>query len=150
MRPEDILQFLHNRYEGISVVQTYGETTAFYNPQNRLPRGAYFATIKEKDGPNDKASNLNRVDVFRFSTGASREQYFERFGYPPSRPSKGGVVDGGWDFTSIDQLTPHPIYGWMNWMCINNPTHSTFDQLHEIIESAYNKAKKSVDRRLII
>jgi hypothetical protein len=37
-----------------------------------LPKGIYFATIKEKDGPNDKASELNRANVYRLSTGVSK------------------------------------------------------------------------------
>jgi hypothetical protein len=37
-----------------------------------LPKGIYFATIKEKDGPNDKASELNRANVYRLSTCVSK------------------------------------------------------------------------------
>ena len=34
-----------------------------------LKRGIYFCTIKEKDGDNDKASNLHRYAVFRVNFG---------------------------------------------------------------------------------
>jgi hypothetical protein len=52
----------------------------FYNPDNSLPKGIYFATIKESDGPNDKASNLDREGVFRLSIGIGKKNYQSLFG----------------------------------------------------------------------
>ncbi len=48
-----------NSYEGLVLLDAYAERSFFYNPYKLLPKGIYFATIKENDGPNDKASELN-------------------------------------------------------------------------------------------
>lgn len=147
MHVDDILAALRRGYDGIEIVQTYGETTAFYNPGHRLPRGVYFATIKENDGPNDKASQLCREGVFRLSLGIGKDLFLERFGKPPARPPKGGVIAGDWPFTELDVLTPHPIYGWMSWVAINTPSPDRFEALAPLIDGAYTKARTAFDKR---
>ena len=103
--PDQILDQLLTRFPGTTAVDAWGETSLFYNPGQRLPRGVYFATIKQKDGENDKASRLDRQGVFRLNLGTSKPLFVERFGAPPKRPAKGECVAGPWDFTELDQLT---------------------------------------------
>ena len=145
---EEILETLLDRYPGTLALDSWGETSIFYNPGRKLPRGVYFATLKKKDGENDRASMLDRPDIFRFNVGTSKALFVERFGPPPSRPRAGGVVEGGWDFTLIDRLTPHPVYGWMSWVAINNPSGSSFGGMRDLIDAAYEKAIASFDRKL--
>ncbi len=147
MNPDDLVKILQSKYAGISVVNAWGETSLFYNPGNTLPRGVYFATIKEKDGDNDKASHLNREGIYRLNMGTSKLLFFERFGKPPARPSKGGVIKGDWDFTEVDQLTPHPVYGWMSWVSINNPSKKSFDGLSSFLDGAYEKSITAFKKR---
>ena len=45
-------------FDGIVPMNSWGERSYFYNPGSRAARGIYFLTIKEKDGANDRASNL--------------------------------------------------------------------------------------------
>lgn len=78
-----------------------------------MPRGVYFATIKESNGQNDKASNLDRDGVFRLSFSLSNKRYKMLFGTKPKRVVKGYIVDTEDDFTKLNILTPHPIYAWM-------------------------------------
>lgn len=120
----------------------------FYNPGGKLPRGVYFATLKEKDGENDQASNLDRGGVFRLNIGTSKPLFQERFGTPPARPKKGGTVEGPWDFTALNTLMPHPVYGWMSWVAVLNPTPETFDDIQPLIEAAYIKAKNTFSKRV--
>ena len=40
--------------------ESYGEAGIYYLPNNLLKRGVYILAIKEKDGKNNKSSNLNR------------------------------------------------------------------------------------------
>jgi len=143
----DILEFLLADYNGTKVVSAWGESSVFYNPMQRLPRGVYFATIKENDGENDKASNLDRDGVFRFNIGTSKEIYQESFGSLPARPSKGCVIEGAWDFSVLDELMPHPVYGWMGWISVNNPSKKTFSSLRPAIGAAYEKAVKNFEKR---
>ena len=48
-----ITEYIESTFADIHIVTTWGETSFFYNPHRKLPRGIYFATIKEKNGPND-------------------------------------------------------------------------------------------------
>ncbi len=146
--PDSIIEHLLDRFEGTRVVEAWGERSIFYNPGLMLPRGVYFATVKEKDGENDKASHLDRAGVFRLNVGTTKPLFLERFGPPPSRPGKGGVVDGPWDFTATDTLMPHPVYGWMSWVAVLNPSNETLTIMNEIIEAAFIKAKVSFDKKV--
>tara|TARA_R110002020_G_scaffold184100_5_gene380898 strand:- start:983 stop:1444 length:462 start_codon:yes stop_codon:yes gene_type:complete len=146
--PDSIIEHLLDRFEGTRVVEAWGERSIFYNPGLMLPRGVYFATVKEKDGENDKASHLDRAGVFRLNVGTTKPLFLERFGPPPSRPGKGGVVDGPWDFTATDTLMPHPVYGWMSWVAVLNPSNETSTIMNEIIEAAFIKAKVSFDKKV--
>jgi len=85
----EIIDFLLAEYSDTKTVSAWGESSIFYNPNNRLPRGVYFATLKNKDGENDRASSLNREGVFRFNIGTSKELYQELFGPLPARPPDG-------------------------------------------------------------
>ena len=146
--PNSIIEGLLSQFEGTRAVEAWGETSIFYNPGALLPRGVYFATVKEKDGENDKASQLDRAGVFRFNVGATKPLFLERFGPPPSRPGKGGVVDGPWDFTALDKLTPHPVYGWMSWVSVLKPSKATLAEMDELIDAAFSKAKNAFDRKI--
>jgi len=116
-----ITEYIESTFDDIHIVTAWGETSFFYNPHRKLPRGIYFATIKEKNGPNDRASNLDRSDVFRLNIGISKWTYRTLLGQQPSRPQAGGVIDTGHDFAALDQLFPHPVYGWMSWVAVLNP-----------------------------
>lgn len=54
------------------------------------------------------------------------------------RPVKGGVIQAPYDFQALDQLTPHPIYGWMSWVSILNPSHATWKDLESLLKASYN------------
>jgi hypothetical protein len=47
---------------------SWGERAFFVNPGGVLASGAYFATCKLKDGPNDAASRLDARGAWRFNT----------------------------------------------------------------------------------
>ena len=150
MQPEEIASHLTSHFDGLVEEASWGETSLFYNPEGELPRGVYFCTVKDHDGANDKASNLDREGVFRVSTGLPRELYEERFGLPPRRPGKGGVVETGDDFTAINTLMPHPVYAWMGWVQVLSPTRGHFSELQPLFRAAYrhtvDKYEKSVTR----
>ena len=64
MTPESVLNKICDEFSGVVPKPSWGETSLFYNPRKLLPNGVYFCTIKEKDGENDKASDLNRENMF--------------------------------------------------------------------------------------
>jgi hypothetical protein len=126
-----------DNYQGMIVTDAYRERSFFYNPDGSLPKGIYFATIKESDGQNDKASNLDREGVYRFSIGVGKKQYHQLFGDIPKRPAKGEIVNLDFDFTITGVLMPHPIYAWLGWVCINNPDNQNLDLLKHLLDISY-------------
>lgn len=139
----ELAYYVEERYSGIWAVDTWGEKSFFYNPDNLYPKGVYFCTIKEKDGQNDRASSLNREGVYRFNFGISKSSFVDLFFDIPSRPAKGGVIDGIYNFTTANNLSPHPIYGWMCWVSILNPSLSKIEPLlDESYSLAIEKYKK--------
>jgi hypothetical protein len=148
MTAEAVMHQITHSYRGLAPKATWGETSLFYNPDNALKTGVYFATIKDHDGENDKASCLNREGVFRLSFGLPPASYEERFGPRPERPDKGAVVATGHDFTELDELTPHPVYAWMGWVQVLSPTERTVRDLRPLLDDAYNKARTTFERRI--
>ena len=148
MEAEEIMSILLTRFAGTVAIDAWGETSLFYNPDLLLPRGIYFATIKKKNGENDRASALDREGVFRFNLGLPKTVFLETFGQPPKRPGKGQVIEGPWDFTALDILTPHPVYGWMSWVAVVNPTDRIFNNMHGMITASFDKARKAFQKKV--
>lgn len=144
---EQILTYCLDNLDGTVLVESWGEKGIFYNPNKTLKRGVYVLTVKEKDGDNDKASNLDREGVYRVNLGVRKNTFCGMFGEIPARPSKGGVVDMPYDFGSIDQIIPHPVYAWISWICVLNPSESTFEKLNPLISEAYEYAKEKYAKR---
>ena len=148
MTPNEIGAWITDSFGDVYPKASWGETSFFVNPGQKLPSGAYFATLKESDGDNDRASNLNRDNVFRLNFGPGKKSFEQTFGPCPARPAKGCAIEGNWDFTAFDYLMPHPVYGWMGWMCILNPTEKTFRKIEPLLHAAYDKALLTVEKRL--
>ncbi|MBX7157002.1 MAG: hypothetical protein K1X66_01255 [Verrucomicrobiae bacterium] len=147
MDETSILQFLKDTFQDIHIVTSNGNHFFFYSPDGTLPERAMpFATLVTNDDY-DKVSLLNRPGVFRLNIGISKTTYHSLLGQPPVPPGSDDVTTTEHDFTAFDQLLPHPIYGHLFWVCILNPSPTTFDQtikplLIEAYETALNKQKK--------
>jgi hypothetical protein len=145
--PEEIIQCICNRLSGVVPKASWGETSLFYNPGSVLPNGIYFCTIKQHNGENDKASNLDREDVFRVAIGLTPKTYVRLFGRKPTRPDKGGIVAMEHDFTELNELMPHPIYAWMSWVQILSPSQDKFEEVFPLIEEAHQEAVKKFEKK---
>jgi hypothetical protein len=141
--------FLLKKYEALVPQNSWGEISFFYNPGLKLARGTYFATIKEKDGQNDKASNLNRDRVFRLNFGTDKDTFEKLFGQKPSRPSKSDIIKGDYNFTKLDELMPHPVYGWMGWVCVLNPSQKSLEFILPLLDNCYQITKKRFKKRIL-
>ena len=148
MLPDDLIAGLMSDFEGLRRQSSWGETALFYNPGNTFKRGVYFATLKEHDGAGDSASHLDRESVFRLAFGLLDADYQRLFGSRPTRPRAGGIVATGHDFTSLDVLTPHPVYAWMGWVQVLCPTQRTMLTLKPLLSQAHTKAKAAFDKRI--
>jgi hypothetical protein len=148
MPPESIAQYIQTSFEDVFVTEAWGETSFFYNPNRALPRGVYFATLKERDGANDRRSLLDRPGVFRLSVGVSPATYLALFGPRPPRPAAGGVVETGHDFAQVNVLAPHPVYAWMSWVSVLSPTEEAFERVKPLLCEAHAAAQRKFSARL--
>ena len=77
MTPDKILNYCLENLEGTVLVESWGEKGIFYNPGHVLKRGVYILTVKEKDGDNDKSSDLNRDGIYRVNLGIQKQTFTE-------------------------------------------------------------------------
>jgi hypothetical protein len=140
--PEEILADLLGLDTGLGREVYYGERAIFYNPGHVAPLGRILGSIKDRDGPNDKAAQLSRVDVYRFAFCLPSERFAELFGTTPRRPPKGGVGDlAGYDATRIGRLTPHPVYAWMRWVQVLSPTREKYELVKPLLMESLDAVK---------
>ena len=157
MNPAAITEFITSKFTGVKVVEAssangapeaaWGDIFFIYDPDDNLPpqRQFPFATIVVKDYPGfDEASNLNRPGIFRLNLGLNKDTFRAAL---RSTPENQGTVDESeviHDFAAIDRLMPHPVYGTQSWICILNPSPTTFhEQVETLIEAAYLKSAGS-------
>jgi hypothetical protein len=148
MTASEIIEILQKRFDGVVIKAAYAETTLFYNPKKVLPNGVYFLTIKENDGPNDKASRLHREGVFRVSFKPKPSTYKKMFGEKPKRAKAGRISPVQSDQSRVDQWMPHAIYAWMGWTMILSPSKKSFDHLWPYIQESYDQAKEKFEQRV--
>lgn len=145
---DEIFEYCLSEYEGLVIDKNWGERGVFFNPKNTLPKGVYVLTVKEKDGPNDKASRVDRGGVFRLNLGINKSTFTDLFGAIPKRPAASQIVSTGHDFTALDQITPHPVYGWMSWVAVLNPSRETFAQLKPLIAEGVDLARTKYAKKI--
>jgi hypothetical protein len=51
------------------------------------------------------------------------------------------------DFTALNVLMPHPVYGSNHFVCIVNPSDASFDEIRPLLDEAYRIAASRVERR---
>ncbi len=147
--PEEILADLARMDPELRHERYYGERSLFYNPGGRAPLGTIFCSIKDRDGPNDQASQLSRPGVFRFAFEMSQETYERHFGPPPRRPHKGGRLDlRDHDLVALGVLAPHPVYAWMRWVQILSPAGGDIDRLRPLLDESLTIVREKWRRRL--
>jgi Family of unknown function (DUF6194) len=146
--PEELLSELLGLDPGLRRQAYYGERSIFYNPGGVAPLGTIFASVKDRDGPNDKAAKLSREGVYRLAFCLTPDRFAERFGQPPHRPPKGGLVDlAGDDLTRLGELMPHPVYAWMRWVQILSPSRPQYEPLKPLLAESLEAVKAKWTKR---
>ena len=148
MDKDKIERYILESFQDVHLVESWGEKSFFLNPGQRLKRGTYIATLKDKDGENDRASYLDRSGIFRLNIGVSKELYLSLFQNLPKRPAKGCCIAGDYNFQTIDTILPHPVYGWMGWVSVLNPSVETFNTCTCYLADAYSKAFETTRKKL--
>lgn len=109
----------------------------FYGAERMLP----FATIALTDNEHEKISNLNRPGVFRLNIGVGRETFQSLFGADKVDVSK-------YDYTALDKIMPHPDYSAQSFICVLNPSDTTFERVKTFLAEAYELARVRAERRV--
>jgi hypothetical protein len=128
-----IRQYIEQTFAGVEVTEAYGCAFFFYGADHMFP----FATIATTD-ENDQASNLSRPDVFRVNVGVSKQTFASLFG---------DADTDSHDFTAMDRIMPHPVYGNMYWICVLNPSDATFQKVQALLTEAYDTAVRKRARK---
>src|SRR5262252_3664632 len=146
---EAIRSYVASTFEGVDVQVAskedgspeiaWGDTFFIYDPDRNLEgtKRFPFATIVIKDyGDFDNRSNLDRPGVFRLNIGLSKKTYDSLF-----------PAGGDHDFTALDKLMPHPVYGINHWVSVLNPSDATFESLQPLLAEAYGIAVRRIKLR---
>jgi hypothetical protein len=129
-----VIRYITGTFDGIETETAMGATFFFYGPERMLP----LATLVT-DNQHDSFSDLDRPSVFRLNIGVSRPTFEALFGSKPAVPTAGS----GYDFTALDRIMPHPVYGNMSWACVLSPGDATFQsEVAPLLAEAYELAVK--------
>lgn len=140
MNETSIRQYIVETFAGVEVVEASGGSFFFDGSDHKFP----FATLSTSD-EYDQASNLNRPGIFRLNVGVSKETFKSLFAAGPA-PGDAGHAEASWDFTALDRLMPHPVYGKLYWVCVLNPSTATFNKIKELLAEAYDMAVRKRTR----
>jgi hypothetical protein len=145
--PASISRYITDTFDRVEVAEASGDSFFMYlpkhqfDPAHRLP----FATIVTSDAY-DHFSDLNRPSVFRLNFGVSKETFQSLFGPQPFPSDADEAAGSGYDFTALDTLLPHPVYGRMFWVCVLNPSTATFAAIKPMLAEAYELSMKRMSR----
>jgi hypothetical protein len=132
MDQAELTRYITETFDNVDMVVGSDNIFFFHQPDPTAPDHRFpFATLMTND-INDQFSDLNRPSVYRLNIGVSKQTYRTLFG---ASPADG---DGGYDFTALDQIMPHPVYGRQYWVCVLNPNPATFaTQVQPLLAEAY-------------
>jgi hypothetical protein len=136
MDENGITDYIINTFAGVETAANLGYTFLFYGPDRMLP----FTTIATADNEGDRVSNLDRPGVFRLNIGVSKPTFLALLG-------TGKVDISAYDFTALDTIMPHPDYAAQSWICVLNPSDTTFHKLRPLLNEAYELAVRRASRR---
>ena len=132
MDEKSITDYILHTFAGVETATNLGYMFFFYGPDRLLP----FTTIASTNNEYERISNLDRPGVFRLS-----KQTFQ------SLFSTSKVDLSAYDFTALNTIMPHPDYAAQWWICVLNPSDTTFQKLQPLLSEAYELAVKRATRR---
>lgn len=149
----EMRRYIPEMFEGVDMTVEGGNYFFFYNPDPTVPPDHMFpwATLMVNDA-NDTFSNLDRPSIYRLNIDISKATFQAMFGTEKPRSIKqtaqGEPVFGGYDYTALDQVMPHPVYGQMYWVCILNPGDTTLETVvRPLLDEAYGMACDKYNKR---
>jgi hypothetical protein len=118
---------------------SWGDVFFYFAPDGEVPGGQPFATLVTKDYPDDRASRLDREGVFRLSISPAKGR--------PRREADGEHGSRTADPSELDVVMPHPIYGTLGWVAVNNPGPRSSAAAEALLADAHSAARARWQRR---
>ena len=112
---DTVVAYITETWPETDVVQALNAWFFSLDAEKHWPNYATLVTTDE----HDEASNLSRQGVFRLNMGVDRETFERVAGEAGQNP----------DYTAFDRVLPHPVYAAQRWICIVNPSASTFREV---------------------
>jgi len=142
-----IRRYMVETLDGVDVQELDGDSFYFYDPGGGRPvdRRLPFSTLVTGDR-HDQVSDLDRPGVFRVNIGVSKRTFQELLGDDVPRTEMGGPPPPGYDFTALDTLMPHPVYGSLWWVCVLNPGPNSFETVQRLLTEAHALAAGRYER----
>jgi hypothetical protein len=152
---DSLAQYIKDTYYQVQFEEVDGNTTFFYGDDHKMP----FATLLTKD-THDTVSALNRPGIYRLDIGARKasfQRYFDKdlliealapseeelndeqelSDTPATDANSEALSNANYDYTALDTLMPHPLYGKRHWVCVLNPGEETFEMARILLDEAY-------------
>jgi hypothetical protein len=143
MTHDEVIQYVESDLGGTLVVVAseesgapevaWGDTFFIYDPDRAIPPEKQFpyATVVINDYPGfDEYSNLARPGVFRVNVWVSRDTF----------DAQTAAGDQPVDYTVLDRVIPHPVYGSQGWLSVLNPGPETDATVKELLAEAHERA----------
>lgn len=144
MKPEDILGYVMQNFEGLNLLYLLGEKGLFYNPGKKVPKGTCVVTIRE-DAKHDKvAGEKGEENWYQVSLCVSRRTFENLFGQTPEQYGEQKDTRGDTP-VEVDVIMPHPEHGHLSWVAVINPGEATFKKLKPLLKEAYEMSRKKFD-----
>jgi hypothetical protein len=135
--------FITTTFEGSYFMESDGDLFFFYGEDNKFP----FATVVTKDNEFDNNSDLNRPGVYRLNISVDKTTFQSLFEGINARSGIGGFAQSGLDFTALNRIMPHPMYGNLYWICILNPEEDSLELLRPYLSEGYARAVQKEEKR---
>jgi hypothetical protein len=131
-----IAKYITDTFAHVETASNFGYMFFFYGTDRKLP----FATIAAADNEYDCTSNLDRPGVFRLNIGVSRETFRSLFGTRQ-------VDINAYDLTALNKVMPHPDYAAQHYVCVLNPSGTTFEHVQSLLAEAFDLAVQRHKKR---
>jgi Family of unknown function (DUF6194) len=116
----------------------WGDTFFYVRDKEGAPKKMPFATIVTKDYVGfDSVSNLNRGGLYRLNIEVGKEKFEELFGFKTGDLEEHRVQ---FNFSSLNQLFPHPTYGSSAWVSIVNPDTDSVPLVNALLDYSVARA----------
>lgn len=116
----------------------WGDTFFYVRDNSGEPKKMPFTTIVTKDYTGfDSESNLNRGGLYRLNIEIGKEKFEDLFGFKTNEFEDNR---SRFNFSSLNQLFPHPLYGSNGWVSIVNPDADSAAKVNNLLDFSLERA----------